>query len=134
MQSMPFPEPWKSYLEAGMELSEVTRQRAEKVVKDLVKAGEVQAHEAQERIEALLERSRQTSEAVADLVRAEVQKQMQNLGLVQPVKQASAAGKQATDTAKKATSTAKKATGTAKKKATSTAKKAASTAKKATGS
>lgn len=91
-----------------MELSEVTRQRAEKLVKDLVKSGEVQAHEAQERIEALLERSRQTAESVAEVVRVEVQKQMQNLGLVQPVKKTTASAKK---TAKKATSTAKKTTG-----------------------
>lgn len=92
-----------------MELTEVTRQRAEKLVRDLVRNGEVQSHEAQERIEALLERSRKTAESVAEVVRVEVQKQMQNLGLVQPVKKTAGTAKKA---AKKAASTAKKTTGT----------------------
>jgi polyhydroxyalkanoate synthesis regulator phasin len=101
-------DPWKRYLEAGMELTQVTRDRAEKLVKDLVKAGEVQRHEAQERVEALLDRSRRTTEAIAEAVRVEVMQQMQNLGLVQPpTKPAKKAAKKAT-AAKKA---AKKPTG-----------------------
>jgi polyhydroxyalkanoate synthesis regulator phasin len=112
-------DPWKRYLEAGMELTEVTRARAEKVVKDLVKAGEVPVHEAQQWIEDLMERSRKTTESLAERVRDEVTKQMQALGLVQPVKRASSTAKK---TAKKTTTTA-----------TKTAKKAASTTKKATG-
>jgi polyhydroxyalkanoate synthesis regulator phasin len=120
-------DPWKHYLEAGLEFTELTRKRAEKVVRDLVKAGEVQRHEAQERIEELLERSRKTTESFGEAVRKEVTRQMQALGLVQPVKQA----------AEKTTATAKKTAGAAKKSAQKTtskaASKAASTAKKAAG-
>ncbi|MEY2425179.1 MAG: hypothetical protein QOI61_751 [Actinomycetota bacterium] len=123
-------DPWKRYLEAGLELTQVTRDRAEKLVKDLVKANEVQRHEAQERVEALLERSRKTTDAIAEAVRVEVIKQMQNLGLVQPAKKAADTAKK---TAKQAAGTAKKAGGTVKKKAAGTAKTAAATAKKATG-
>lgn len=121
---MPVSEPWKRYLDAGMELTQVTRARAEKLVKDLVKAGAVQRHEAAEWVEDLVERSRKTTESVAETVRTEVQKQLENLGLVEPAKAAKA-------TAKKA---AKKSGDSAKTTAKKTAKKAASTAKKATGS
>ncbi len=112
-------DPWKRYIEAGVELTQLTRTRAEKLVKDLVKAGEVQRHEAQERVEALLERSRKSTDAIAEAVRVEVMKQMQNLGLVQPAEKAAATAKKAAD---KTTSATKK-----------TAKKAAATTKKATG-
>jgi DNA-binding protein HU-beta len=121
---MAVSDPWKRYLDAGMELTEVTRARAEKLVKELVKAGQVPVHEAQEWAEELIERSRKTTEAVAERVSAEVTKQMQALGLVQPVKRASTTAKA---TAKKTTASAKKTAGAAK----ATAKKTASTAKQA---
>jgi polyhydroxyalkanoate synthesis regulator phasin len=117
-------EQWKQYLQAGMEVTEVTRQRAEKLVRDLVKSGEVQAHEAQQRVEELIDRSRKTTEAFAERVRTEVQRQMEALGLVQP------AQKTVKKTASTAKKTAKKTASTAKK----TAKKTAGAAKKAAGS
>ena len=40
---MPQNELLKRYLEAGMHFSQMTRERAEAIVRDLVKAGEVQA-------------------------------------------------------------------------------------------
>lgn len=132
---MPAQDPFKRYLEVGLEFTEITRKRAEAIVKDLVKAGEVQREQAQQRVDELLERSRQASVAFAEAVRTEVTRQLSELGLVQaPKKAATAAKATATKTAgtakKAAKSTAKKTTGAAKK----TAKKAASTAKKATGS
>jgi polyhydroxyalkanoate synthesis regulator phasin len=113
-------EQWKHYLQAGMEITEVPRKRAEKIVRDLVKAGEVQAHEAGQRVDELLERSRQTAETFGERVRVEVQRQMEALGLVQPVAK----------TVKKASGTAKKAAKTTGKK---TATKTAATSKKAAG-
>jgi polyhydroxyalkanoate synthesis regulator phasin len=112
-------EQWKHYLQAGMDVTEVTRKRAEQIVRDLVKNGEVQAHEAQQRVEELLERSRKTTEAFGERVRTEVQRQMESFGLVPPAKQP--VKKPAQNTTKK---TAKKAAPAAKK-TTSTAKKAA---------
>ncbi len=111
-------DPWKRYLEAGIELTEVTRAHAEKLVKDLVKAGEVQRHEAQQRVEDLLERSRKTTEAVGEAIQKEVTRQMQALGLVQPGKLAASGAKKAAGAAKK---TASKTTATAKKSATNAA-------------
>lgn len=77
-------EQWKRYLQAGMEVTEVTRKRAEKIVRDLVKSGEVGAHEAGQWVEDLIDRSRTTAEAFAERVRVEVQKQMETVGLVEP--------------------------------------------------
>lgn len=127
---------WKQYLQAGMDVSEVTRKRAEQIVRDLVKNGEVQRHEAQQRVEELLERSRKTTEAFADRVRAEVQRQMQALGLVQPAKKPAApapAPAAAKPAAKATATTAKKPAKAAAKKATGAAKKATTTARKAAG-
>ena len=114
---MAVSQPWKRYLEAGMEATEVPRARAEKLVKELVKAGEVPLHEATEWVEDLIERSRKTTESIADRVRIEVQQQLQNLGLVEPPKPA-----------------VKKAAKTAKQSAKKATKKAASATKKAAGS
>lgn len=138
MKRMAATDPWKRYLDAGLEFADLTRKRAEKVVNDLVKAGEIQREHAQERVEELLERSRKATEKLAETVCTEVTRQLSELGLVPDAKQTakkatSAAKKTATKTAKKATSAAKKSTSTAKKAASGTAKKAASTAKKATG-
>ena len=120
---MAVSDPWKRYLDAGMELTQITRQRAEKLVRDLVKAGEVQRQDAQHWVEELVERSRRTTEHFGETVRNEVTRQMQSLGLVQPAQKA--ADEERPAPAKKAT--AKKPT--AKK----TAKKSASTTKKAAG-
>jgi polyhydroxyalkanoate synthesis regulator phasin len=114
---MAVSEQWKHYLQAGMEVTEVTRKRAEQIVRDLVKAGEVQAHEAGERVEELLDRSRKTTEAFGERVRNEVQRQMEALGLVQ------AAPKAVKKAAKKAV---KKTSAPAKKAATATKKSAGS--------
>lgn len=128
-------DPWKRYLDAGLEFTQLTRQRAEKIVRDLMAAGDVQREEVQDRVEELLERSRKSTEAVVELVRDEVAKQLSALGLTSgPPKAASSkatgAAKQATS---KATGGAKKATAKASGTAKKATKKAAGSAKKATG-
>jgi polyhydroxyalkanoate synthesis regulator phasin len=102
-------EQWKHYLQAGMEVTEVPRTRAEKIVRDLVKSGEVGAHEAQQWVEDLLARSRATTESFAERVRAEVQRQMETVGLVEPAPKAVAKKTAAKKTAAKKTT--KKAAG-----------------------
>ncbi|MEO7573599.1 MAG: hypothetical protein ABIX10_14290 [Acidimicrobiales bacterium] len=72
----------KRYLDAGIAFSALTQTRAEALVKDLVKAGEVQADQAREAVIDLLERSRQNSEKLIETVRAEVRAQITSLGLV----------------------------------------------------
>jgi polyhydroxyalkanoate synthesis regulator phasin len=71
----------KRYLDAGMAFTALTRSRAEGIVKDLVKAGEVQRDQAQERVDDLLERSRKNTEALREIVRKEIREQLAAIGL-----------------------------------------------------
>jgi polyhydroxyalkanoate synthesis regulator phasin len=71
----------RRYLDAGMAFTQLTRARAEGIVKDLVKAGEVQREQTQDRVEDLLERSRKNTDALRDLVRKEIREQLASVGL-----------------------------------------------------
>ena len=73
---------WNRYLEAGMEFSKMTRARAESIVKDLIKTGEVQREQRQQRIEELLDRSRKNTEELVGAVRKELDRQLSTLGIV----------------------------------------------------
>ncbi len=128
---MPATDALKQYLEAGLEFTELTRKRAEKIVRDLVKAGEVQREHTQQRVDELVERSRHASATFAEAVRTEVTRQLADLGLTDAPKKAATTAKSA---AKKSTGTAKAAAKKTTGTATKTAKKAASAAKKAAGS
>ena len=129
----------------------MTQARAEALIRDLVKQGEVQAEQAQATIDELLDRSRRNSERWLEAIRSEIDQQITKLDLatrgdieraVQRFADTAAAvfhqmmperlGGQAEETAARAPTA--KATGTAKKsaaKATGTARKSA--AKKASG-
>jgi polyhydroxyalkanoate synthesis regulator phasin len=72
----------KRYLDAGLAFTALTQSRAESLVKDLVKAGEVQADQTREAVADLLERSRKNSEKLLETVRTEVRSQITGLGLV----------------------------------------------------
>lgn len=72
----------KRYIDAGMALTQMTRDRAEAIVRELVKAGEVQREHAQERVDELVDRGRRTSDALMETVRKEVAKQLAGMGLV----------------------------------------------------
>jgi polyhydroxyalkanoate synthesis regulator phasin len=128
----------KRYIDTGLAFTAVTQARAEALVKDLVKAGEVQADQAREAVSDLVERSRKNSERLLETVRREVKDQITSLGLVSKAdldkaeQRISALLGTATGPVRKASSAAKKATGTAKKPAAkkAPAKKAAA-AKKA---
>ena len=62
----------KRYLDAGTTFTQLTEKKAKAIVKDLVKAGEVQTKDTGRRVEELLDRSRKNTEGLRDLVRAEV--------------------------------------------------------------
>jgi polyhydroxyalkanoate synthesis regulator phasin len=72
---------FKRYIDAGMAFSQLTRARAEQVVKDLVAAGELQQKQTRAAIDELVDRSRKNADAVRDLVRTEVSSQLANIGL-----------------------------------------------------
>ena len=71
----------KKYLDAGVAFTHLTQQRAEEIVRELVKAGEVKKRESQARVEELLERSKQTTDALRSFVETEVGAQIGRLGL-----------------------------------------------------
>jgi polyhydroxyalkanoate synthesis regulator phasin len=72
---------WQEYLEAGRTWTEMTRAQAEAVVRDLVKAGDVQQKRAKKAVEDLLERSRKNAEELRKVVRHELQSQISALGI-----------------------------------------------------
>ena len=71
----------KRYIDAGLAFTALTQARAEELVKDLVRIGEVQADQAREVVTDLLERSRKNSEKLLDTVRTEVRQQITSLGI-----------------------------------------------------
>jgi len=79
---MPKPNPLERYLSAGAAFTQVNRKRAESLVRDLVKEGEVGREHAEEWVEEILARSRRSAEQLTELVRHEVRKQVEQLGLV----------------------------------------------------
>ena len=72
----------KRYLDAGVAFTQMTQAKAEGIVRELVRAGEVQTGDARQRVEELLERSRRNSDQLVKLVRDEVNSQVSRLGLV----------------------------------------------------
>ena len=71
----------KRYLDAGVAFTKMSRSRAEGIINDLVKAGEIQREQAQQRVDDLMERSRRNTETLVDLVRRELQGQLSAMGL-----------------------------------------------------
>src|SRR3546814_13695552 len=72
----------KRYLDAGMAFTQMTQSRAEAIVKDLVKQGEVKSKQAEELIEELIERSRANTEGLPEMVRTEVLDKLVSLGML----------------------------------------------------
>ncbi len=72
---------WQRYLETASGLTATTRQRAERVVKNLVKQGEVAADQVERTVEELLKRSDTNRKAVASIVRTETERAVERLGL-----------------------------------------------------
>ena len=69
----------RKYLDAGTVLGQVSRGRAEEIVRELVNAGDIQRSQAQEWVDGLVERSRRSSEQILELVRHEVATQLDRI-------------------------------------------------------
>jgi polyhydroxyalkanoate synthesis regulator phasin len=78
---MPRNDGYRRYLEAAAVLGEITRARAEELVRELMGSGDVQRAQAQQWVDELVGRSRKAAEDLLQLVRTEVSSQMQALGL-----------------------------------------------------
>ncbi len=117
----------RRYLEAGAELGQVTRARAESIIKDLVRTGEVQREQTQERIDELVEWSRRNTDNLRQFIRREINSQLSAMGLATKADLAALERKLTSSSARAAPSKKRTAKKTAAKK---TAKKAG---KKASG-
>ena len=134
----------KRYIDTGLAFTALTQARAEALVKELVKAGEVQADQAREAVADLVERSRRNSEKLLETVRREVKEQITGLGLVSKADldkaearlssllgAAAAPVRKAADSASSAASAAGRASATAAASAKKATSKKAPAAKKA---
>ncbi len=130
----------RKYLDAGTVLGQVSRGRAEEIVRELVNAGDIQRSQAQEWVDNLVERSRKTSEQVLELVRHEVATQLDRIDaksleaianqVAEILKKSAQAGRTATkDVTEQAGKTAKGVTQQAGKTAKGVTTQASKTAK-----
>jgi polyhydroxyalkanoate synthesis regulator phasin len=78
----------KRLLDAGVNFTEMTQQRAEALVEDLVQSGAVRAEQAGKAVDQLLARSsesrqklRQESEALIESIRQDIEQQVARLGV-----------------------------------------------------
>lgn len=69
------------YIDAASGLTELTRSKAEQIVKQLVRSGEAAGDQVGELVEDLVERQRQNREAISSLVRNETTKAVRSMGL-----------------------------------------------------
>ena len=69
----------KRLIDAGTQFGETSRDNAERVVNEMVKAGKVRRRDAEQTIQTLVERGRETSERILSMVQAEVSKQLRSL-------------------------------------------------------
>jgi len=137
MRDMASNDGFRKYVEAGAALGQITRARAEEIVRELVGAGQLQGTQAQEWVDDVVERSRKASEDLLDLVRTEVASQLTALG-IDPEDLA----KQAADLLRHSADVGRRATQTAAAQASAAARaakkarpaKRSSAAKAATGS
>jgi polyhydroxyalkanoate synthesis regulator phasin len=71
----------KRLLDAGMTFTSLTQARAEELIRELVRAGALQAEQAQAGVDELVDRSRRNSERLIDAVRTEIDQQLGKLDL-----------------------------------------------------
>jgi len=75
---------WQRYVDAANALGQLARDRVEEIARDLLSTGESEGDHARQWTEDLLERSRSVVDDVVEVVRAEVTKQLEVLGLGSP--------------------------------------------------
>lgn len=71
----------RRYIDAATTLTQITRGRAEELVRELVASGEVERANAQEWIDDLVKRSREASENLMHQVSSEVERQLGDRGV-----------------------------------------------------
>ena len=131
----------KQYLDAGIQFTQMTRERAESIVKEMVEAGEVRRKQGNRLVDDLVERSRSNVEQLLETVRKEVQDQVAMIEVVsrdafnrleeQVTQLRAQIETRGRTTARRPVATAKKAAASRTTTAKKAAKRASSTAKKA---
>ena len=81
MEAMATNESLQRYIDAGIAFTNMTRKKAEDLVSELVKNGDLQTDEARARVDDLLERGRQGTEVIVSAVRSEVSRQLGAVGI-----------------------------------------------------
>jgi polyhydroxyalkanoate synthesis regulator phasin len=102
------------FLDAGADFSQLTQRNAERLVKSLVDAGDLQANQAQRAVKDLLDQAGKHRERLLQIVDREVQSQVSRMGLATKADLARLDRK---------IETVKKSAGTAKSKSSGTKKK-----------
>ncbi len=72
---------FRRLLDSGVAFTQMTQQRAEAIVRDLVRAGEVQSEQTSQLVQEFLDRSRLNTERLLERVRGEIREQVAALGL-----------------------------------------------------
>ncbi len=131
----------RRYIEAATALTQITRSRAEELVRELIKAGELERHRAQDWVEELVKASRERSEALVATIRGEVRQQLKDSGftnvddlakrVADVLARSSAAGRKVTHRSAKAKKSGPKKSGAKKSTAKKTAARNAPGVKKA---
>ena len=136
------------YIEAAAGLTQLTKSRAQQIVKQLMQQTEMVSGPATDLVDDLVERSRQNREAIAAIVRTETNRAIKAMGLatrseverlqrqVSDLRRASSASTSAsgrTATTKKSTGGAKKTSAGTKKSTGSTTRASSATTKKSSG-
>ena len=81
---MPEDDGWQRYVDAASALAQLARGRVEEIARDLRASGATEGEQARQWTDDLLERSRSVVDEVVDVVRAEVTRQFETLGLGSP--------------------------------------------------
>jgi len=68
--------PIQKLIDTGIQFTEMQRAQAEAVVRQLVEAGEVRRNEANQTIQALIAKGKETTAAIAEIVQHEVARQV----------------------------------------------------------
>ena len=76
----PVPD-WKRALDTGAHFTEVRRSQARKLASDLVSQGQLARNQMGAYVDALVERSRRSSEQLRAIVRTEVERQLGVIGV-----------------------------------------------------
>jgi polyhydroxyalkanoate synthesis regulator phasin len=78
---MPQSPDWNKYLDAGAEFVAMTRAQARARAKELVGQGQLTQQQVQGFVDDLVEESRRRTDAMLDVVRKEIQRQVKTLGI-----------------------------------------------------